>query len=439
MIPGNDEKSVSERNGAEEFDPFALEPEKQDRRPGGGIAWLALVLALAVAGFNGYQWWLDGQAVDARAGEQAQLDALGRQQAELDRALQELRERLGRLEQDDSAEALDGLGQAVAELRRQMADLDSQSVGAEAREQSLQAALFDLQQGLAGLETTVAAQAAREEPPGQRLDLYEVESLLRMASERLQLFGDPRAADQALVLADERLAGMDDPVYLPVRQRISRARQALASIELPDLVLLEGRINALQAAIASLPFTGGSAPPPAERPPAEGIWARLKQTLAGLVTVRRRVPDEPAVLSLDDKDYLRQGLWLQLESARLSLMRRDAEVYQRSLERARATLTDHFEGNTASTQRFAAELEALRDAGIAVEMPDISAPWGQLRLQRERAGMVAPPVAPEPAARVAEPLPADGGQGDAPATGQDSAGDAAEAVAEPADSGAGEG
>ena len=46
--------------------------------------------------------------------------------------------------------------------------------------------------------------------------------------------------------------------------------------------------------------------------------------LSSLVTVRRRVRLKTSrLLSLDDMDYLRQGLWLQLESARLALMRND--------------------------------------------------------------------------------------------------------------------
>ena len=58
-----------------------------------------------------------------------------------------------------------------------------------------------------------------------------------------------------------------------------------------------------------------------------GWWESFKQTLSSLVTVRRRVPEDRSMLTLEDKDYLRQGLWLQLESARLALMRNDSAVY----------------------------------------------------------------------------------------------------------------
>ena len=51
---------------APEFDPFANEPAKPSRR-GGGVAWLALLLAIGVAGFNGWQWWQARQAVDEGA------------------------------------------------------------------------------------------------------------------------------------------------------------------------------------------------------------------------------------------------------------------------------------------------------------------------------------------------------------------------------------
>ena len=48
-----------------------------------------------------------------------------------------------------------------------------------------------------------------------------------------------------------------------------------------------------------------------------------------LVKVRRRL-DKDLELILEDKDFLRQGLWLQLESARLALIRRDGMAWDLS-------------------------------------------------------------------------------------------------------------
>jgi uroporphyrin-3 C-methyltransferase len=105
--------------------------------------------------------------------------------------------------------------------------------------------------------------------------------------------------------------------------------------------------------------------------------------MSSLVTVRRRVPEDQSLLSLDDKDYLRQGLWLQLESARLALMRNDTSVYSGSLDRVNDTVEQFFKNGSSEVQALLLEVVALKQVNIAPEMPDISAPWAQLRQLRD--------------------------------------------------------
>jgi len=115
------------------------------------------------------------------------------------------------------------------------------------------------------------------------------------------------------------------------------------------------------------------------------------------VTVRRRVADDRTLLSLDDKDYLRQGLWLQLESTRLALMRNDAATYTASLARVDATLEQFFENGSSAVQAMLLEIAALKPIEIAPEMPDVSAAWTQLRQLRDSRRLLqsAPAVAVE--------------------------------------------
>ena len=140
----------------------------------------------------------------------------------------------------------------------------------------------------------------------------------------------------------------------------------------------------MQSKIPGLPFRGEvEAPPQADLPEDTGWWQSFKRTLSSLVTVRRRVPEDQSLLSLDDKDYLRQGLWLQLESARLALMRNDASVYTGSLQRVNQTVEQFFHNGSSGVQALLLEITALKQVDIAPEMPDISAPWTQLRQLRD--------------------------------------------------------
>jgi len=151
-------------------------------------------------------------------------------------------------------------------------------------------------------------------------------------------------------------------------------------------VQLSAQLTALQSKIPGLPFRGEvTAQPEPEPVPAEdaGWWESIKQTLSSLVTVRRRVPEDQTLLSLDDKDYLRQGLWLQFESARLALMRNDTSVYTGSLDRVNDTVEQFFQNGSSGVQAMLLEVTALKAVNIAPPMPDISAPWTQLRQLRD--------------------------------------------------------
>jgi len=177
---------------------------------------------------------------------------------------------------------------------------------------------------------------------------------------------------------------LNDPVFLSVRQRIATARQALALLPVIDRVELTARITELQSMLPSLPFRGEvQTQPLAELPEDAGWWASFKHTLSSLVSVRRRVPEDQSLLSLEDKDYLRQGLWLQFESARLALMRNDSDVYVGSLDRVNTTVDQFFQNGSTEVQALLLGVANLKRENITPQIPDISGPWTQLRQLRD--------------------------------------------------------
>jgi uroporphyrin-3 C-methyltransferase len=158
----------------------------------------------------------------------------------------------------------------------------------------------------------------------------------------------------------------------------------LAAVPKIDRVQLSSQLSALQLKAGNLPFRGETARAPEPELPVEaGWWESFKQTLASLVTVKRRVPEDQTLLSLDDKDYLRQGLWLQIESSRLALMRSDSNAYVGSLNRVSETVQQFFHNGSSGVQELLLEVESLKQINIAPEMPDISGPWTQLRQLRD--------------------------------------------------------
>ena len=64
-------------------------------------------------------------------------------------------------------------------------------------------------------------------------------------------------------------------------------------------------------------------------------------------------------------------------------MRPDANVYAASLDRVNDTVGRFFQSGSSQVQAVLAEVTSLQQVDIAPEMPDISAPWTQLRQLRD--------------------------------------------------------
>lgn len=349
----------------------------------GAVALLALLLALAAAGFSAWQWWQARATDSAEVEIRAQLENVLRRLDDIDGAQGRFAQRLAGSEQS---------GEALAALQLDIARLQSQADtalrgGDDARErlEALEKELLSANERLAGVEAGIAALAVRGESPTVTMELAHVEFLLSSANERLQLFGDVQSADQALQLADAQLGALGDPLYLPVRRSIAEARLKLEAVPELDLVGITARLAQMQAGLSSLPLAGEDMPTgdAGDEAPAEesSIWERFKATMAGLVTVRRRVADE-TIISLDDTDTIRQGLWLQLESARLALMRTDTRAWANALGRAEATLDQYFRSDSARVSTLRESLVSLQGIEFNRALPDISLPWTQLKLLR---------------------------------------------------------
>ncbi len=355
--------------------------EKEPASSGKAIAVLALLVAMASVSATGWQWW---QTRLADPDETTQKESLSR----LQETQQQLVKSMARVEA--AAAPIDATefsrrDQRLKTVESKLAGFRGQSGEDQASINAMQGSVRSLEQRLSATESGLISVAASSQNSSVALDIAEIDFLLRAASERLSLFSDPSAADLALRAADVQIEALNDPMFLSVRQRIATARQVLAILPVVDRVQLTAQITDLQSKIPGLPFRGEVEVQPQTVLPDDdaGWWQSFKQTLSSLVTVRRRVPEDQTLLSLDDKDYLRQGLWLQLESARLALMRNDASVYTGSLERVNETVEQFFRNGSSEVQSLLLEISALKQVNIAPQMPDISAPWTQLRQLRD--------------------------------------------------------
>jgi uroporphyrin-3 C-methyltransferase len=384
------------------------EPGQATRVRGSGtaLALLALLLALAAAAGTGWLWWQDRVSSDV-AGErlQAGITDLEGKYSRLSSRLDQVSAALDSLATAPAVDPLAGLDQRLSEDRAQVRALQ-ESLGEQvALTRAQQQAVDALHARLLAAEAMLAEASGRELDARGELDLAEVDYLLRLASERLQLFSDIAAADRALSLADSNLAALDNPAYLGVRQAIANARGDLAQAETPDMLAISGQLDALQKTVPTLPFPASEMPTAASTPPAdEGWWEKLKATFASLVTVRRSTEEENRRIGLLDQDFVRQRVWLQLEAAHLALMRREQQAFGSALQRVQETTAEWFDAASPAVQSFQSAVAALEATDITVDWPDISEPWAQLRLVRS--ARMAPAALTSPAAAPAGQEPA---------------------------------
>lgn len=230
----------------------------------------------------------------------------------------------------------------------------------------------------------------------RRWRLFEVESLLLAANERLQLHRDAEGAKRALSLAGRRLGMLDDPRLFAVRERIVDEIAALEALPDPDI---EGRALALTELLERVPdlplasdvpddYRGAG---PAEETPRfrERPWrhflSSLDEALEGMLTIRRTDETHRPLMPPEREFFLYQNLLLKLESARLALFRRDTASYRQALDSAREWLRTYFDHGDPRVTGALDTLKDMRNVELVWEAPDIGGSLTMLRdlLRRE--------------------------------------------------------
>jgi uncharacterized protein HemX len=365
-----DDDTLSTDAADTEDSPAALpapEAARQRRSGTGGIAWLALFLALIAAAGIGYtlvEDWRENAAAEQRAS-----------------SLAELRSRLA-----SSGESLEGLEQSLTIL----AEAD-ESNAAELRdlrsaiEQRLQ--LIDsVPARIANLENSIAALQGISTGARNTLLLAEAEYYMQLANAQLQLAGNPELAALALGMADDRIVQLADPALTEVRRSLADELAALEIMEKPDIEGTTLALSSLARVVDTLPLRqarGDSADPVAmtgdEPSGVDRAWASVKRAASGLVKVTP--PDATAIplLTPDAEYFLRTNLTLQLQVARLALLRGEQAVFEQSLDDADDWLRTYFDMESTQVLGTLATIGEIRSAMFAVTMPDIS---GSLQLLR---------------------------------------------------------
>ena len=364
---------VTEESEARPEEPEAR-PEEPEARPeppkrqrsGNSVAWLAFLFAIIAVAASGYVAWQDWQgASDTSADDQlARLDGRIDTLAGLQSELETLVTGLGEPDPAVGAE-LDAIRRELDERLRMLDSLPAR---------------------LSTLEGSVASLAGVSEGARDAWILAESEYYMQIANAQLQLANNPHLAALALKMADERIVQLANPALTDVRRALSDELAALDVMEKPDIEGATLTLSSLAGIVESLPLASAdeTADQAAEVDPelsgAGRAWASVKGAMSGLVKVTPPERAKLVALSPDAEFFLRSNIALQLQSARLALLRGEQAIFVQTLDDTSALLNDYFDVDSTPVTSALETIADIRSHVFTTAAPDIS---GSLRLLRQ--------------------------------------------------------
>ena len=335
-----------------------------------GLAVGLLALLVAAVAVLGVAWlWMSTQGPDP------DIAATRSSIADLQRQLQASEDRLRQSEQaladlrnagNASSNQLDALQRTLNERLRPLEAVPG-------RLSNLESSLSALQGISSGLRDTWL--------------LAEAEYYLQIANAQLQLAGNSALAKIALELADERLVSLGNPALTDVRRALADELRQLEALGVADTEGAVLTLASLAGAIESLTLRNDVTEPDLSDPELDSeltgtarAWAALKGSLSNVISVRRSDQPVKPLLPPDAAYFLRSNLALQLQAARLALLRGERVLFQQSLDDAASWIAEYYDPDSLPVQSALATINELRATEFRPAPPDIS---GSLALLRQ--------------------------------------------------------
>lgn len=317
------------------------------------------------------------------------------------------------------------IGQSVSELRETVGARDSELAALKARVDEVAGGRRVLDADLDRVRDSVVRQTEALGELPRRLDeveqsidrfigvgdqmrsawlLSEAEHYMRIANAQLGLAGDVDVAQTALGLADEALRELNQPRLTPVRRQLADEINDLKAVPRPDTEGIVLTLGSLADSLEELPLKvtvpeAFRASPERPAEPLTGLARALaasRAALASLVSVRRVDDPVSPLLPEAEQTVLIRSLDLELQLARLAIMRGDAGMYRRSVDAASERLREHFDMASPDVQSAVDSLATLSAAPVPEELPDIS---GSLTTLLRLTEAATPPKAADKARR----------------------------------------
>jgi len=226
-------------------------------------------------------------------------------------------------------------------------------------------------------------QRTRKSGDAEEWSIAEVNYLLQVAQQRLRLEHDVETTLLALKTADERLQKAG-PLFLPVREQVSKDLQTLNQIKIPDISGIVLKLGFFSRQTSSLPLLQGLQGLPTKETPVIqksnqpntddwfDIGQQVWQELQKLVVIRYNSQLESGLLSIEQRGLISDMLRLKLENAKTLLLARQTTLFHQELKDIEDWLKHYYDQQDNQVSNLLLELNEMQQIQLIPTLPDIS-------------------------------------------------------------------
>jgi len=209
--------------------------------------------------------------------------------------------------------------------------------------------------------------------------LAEADYLVKLAGRKLFLEHDAVSATKLMESADQRIAALNDPSLVSLRQSMANDITKLRTIPLIDRDGLVLRLTSLQQQVDTLPLANAILPEAQEQKKEvvsgdindwqTNLMTSLKDFSGNFITFRSRDGDVVPLLSPEQHFYLRENIKGKLETAIRAVYKEQGDIYTAALETANEWSTAYLNQDNNSVIEFEKAIKQLSEQNITVKYP----------------------------------------------------------------------
>ncbi|GEM81567.1 uroporphyrinogen-III C-methyltransferase [Vibrio superstes] len=209
--------------------------------------------------------------------------------------------------------------------------------------------------------------------------LAEADYLVKLAGRKLFLEHDLVTATKLMEAADQRIATLNDPSLVPLRQAMANDITELRSLPLLDKDGVALQLIALQEQVDKLPLANAILPEAAEEAKKHvssdiqdwktNLSTSLENFAEHFITFRVRDGSAVPLLSPQQHFYLRENIKAKLETAIKATYSEQEEIYRKSLLVALEWSQTYLDQDAQSVNEFESALDKLSKVKVDLEYP----------------------------------------------------------------------